>query len=41
MKYRNWTIGQLWNLYNAIMAGGAAGDEYEVLDEIRTREGWK
>lgn len=31
---------QLWNLYNAIMAGGAAGCEYAVMDEIRLREGW-
>ena len=33
-------IRELWNLYNAILAGGAAGDEYAVLDEIRLREGW-
>ena len=39
-KYHNYTIGELWNLYNAILAGGAAGDEYAVLDEIRQREGW-
>lgn len=39
-KYHNYTMRQLWNLYNAILAGGAAGDEYAVLDEIRQREGW-
>jgi len=31
---------ELWLLYNAILAGGAAGDEYAVMDEIRLREGW-
>ena len=39
-RYHNYTMRQLWNLYNAILAGGAAGNEHEVLDEIRQREGW-
>lgn len=39
-QYRNWSTGQLWKLYNAVMANAAAGDEHDVLAVIRYREGW-
>jgi hypothetical protein len=31
------TVGELWLLYDAILAGGAAGCEYAVLAELRKR----
>ena len=36
-KYHNYSINQLWNLYNAVMAGAHDGDEYEILAELKNR----
>ena len=33
----NYTVKELWQLYNAIMAGAYPGDEYAVLDELKAR----
>ena len=37
MNYSTMTVRELWQTYNAIMAGAWPGDEHEVLDELALR----
>ena len=38
MNYSKMTLQELWQTYNAIMAGAWPGNENEVMDEILKRE---
>lgn len=35
--YKTYTLEQLWQTYNAILAGAWPGNENEVMDEIQRR----
>lgn len=37
MNYSTQSTPELWQTYNAIMAGAWPGDEYAVLDELAKR----
>lgn len=35
--YKTYTVKQLWQTYNAILAGAWHGNENEILDELKRR----